>query len=30
MLDRDIDEADEQYQMAIRNFMLHVDRLIAI
>ena len=30
MLDRDIDEADEQYQMALKNHMLHVDRLVAI
>ena len=27
---RDIDESDEQYQMALKNHMLHVDRLVAI
>ena len=30
MLERDLDEADEQYQMALRNHLMHVDQLIAI
>ncbi len=29
-MDRDLDEADEQYQMALRNHLMHVDQLIAI
>ena len=28
MLDRDLDEAEEQYQMALRNHLIHVDELI--
>ena len=28
MLDRDLDEAEEQYQMALRNHLIHVDDLI--
>ena len=30
MLDRDLDEAEEQYQMALRNHLIHVDELIAL
>ena len=30
MLDRDLDEAEEQYQMALRNHLIHVDDLIAL
>lgn len=28
MLDRDLDEAEEQYQMALRNHLIHVDELV--
>lgn len=28
MLDRDLDEAEEQYQMALRNHLIHIDDLI--
>ena len=28
MLDRDLDEAEEQFQMALRNHLIHVDELI--
>lgn len=28
MLDRDLDEAEEQFQMALRNHLIHVDDLI--
>ncbi|OMJ71319.1 hypothetical protein SteCoe_30493 [Stentor coeruleus] len=28
MLDRDLEEAEEQYQTALRNYMIHVDRLL--
>jgi chromosome segregation ATPase len=30
LIDSDLDEADEQYQMALRNHFTHVDQLIAI
>ena len=30
MLDRDLEEAEEQYQTALRNFMIHVDRLLTL
>ena len=30
MIDRDLDEAEEQYQMALRNHLIHVDELIAL
>ena len=30
MLDRDLDEAEEQYQMALRNHLIHVDELIEL
>jgi len=30
MLDKNLDEADEQYQMALRNHLIHVDELIAL
>jgi len=30
MMDRDLEEAEEQYQTALRNFMIHVDRLLAL
>ena len=30
MLDRDIDESDEQYQLCIKNHSLHLDKLITI
>lgn len=30
MLDKAIDEADEQYQMALRNHLLHLHQLIAL
>lgn len=30
MLDRDLEEAEEQYQTALRNYMIHVDRLLAL
>ena len=30
MLDRDLEEAEEQFQMALRNHMIHVDDLIAL
>jgi hypothetical protein len=30
MLDRDLDEAEEQYQMALRNHLMHMDDLIAL
>jgi len=30
MLDRDLEEAEEQYQMALRNHLIHVDELIAL
>ena len=30
ILYRDLDEADEQYQMALRNHLMHVEQLIAI
>jgi glutamyl-tRNA reductase len=30
MLDRDLDEAEEQYQMALRNHLIHIDDLINI
>jgi hypothetical protein len=30
MLDRDLDEAEEQYQMALRNHLIHVDNLIEL
>jgi len=30
MLDRDLDEAEEQYQMALRNHLIHIDELIAL
>jgi dynein regulatory complex subunit 2 len=30
MLDKNLDEADEQYQMALRNHLIHLDELIAL
>jgi len=30
MLDKNLDEADDQYQMALRNHLIHVDELIAL
>ena len=30
MLDRDLDEAEEQYQMALRNHLMHTDNLISL
>lgn len=30
MFDRDLDEAEEQYQMALRNHLIHVDELIEL
>jgi chromosome segregation ATPase len=30
MLDRDLEEAEEQYQMALRNHLIHTDDLIAL
>merc|ERR1719359_2301453 len=30
MLDRDLDEAEEQHQVAVRSHLLNVDRLLAI
>lgn len=30
MLDRDLDEAEEQFQMALRNHLIHMDDLIAL
>jgi len=30
MLDRDLEEAEEQYQTALRNHFIHVDRLLAL
>jgi uncharacterized protein YfbU (UPF0304 family) len=30
MIDRDLDEAEEQHQMALRNHIIHVDELIAL
>jgi hypothetical protein len=30
MLDRDLDEAEEQYQMALRNHLIHCDELIEL
>lgn len=30
MLDRDLEEAEEQYQTALRNYMIHVDRLLLL
>ena len=30
MLDKNLDEADEQYQMALRNHLIHLDQLIAL
>jgi len=30
MLDRDLDEAEEQFQMALRNHLIHVDDLIEL
>lgn len=30
MLDRDLDEAEEQYQMALRNHLIHIDDLIKL
>ncbi len=30
MLDRDLEEAEEQYQTALRNYMIHVDRLMEL
>ena len=30
MLDRDLEEAEEQYQMALRNHLIHVDQLIEL
>ena len=30
MLDRDLDEAEEQYQMALRNHLMHMDDLISL
>jgi len=30
MLDRDLDEAEEQYQMALRNHLIHIDDLITL
>ena len=30
MYDRDLDEAEEQYQMALRNHLIHIDDLIAL
>ena len=30
MLDRDLDEAEEQYQMALRNHLIHIDDLVAL
>ena len=30
MLDRDLDEAEEQFQMALRNHLIHVDELIEL
>jgi len=30
MLDRDLEEADEQYQMALKNHQIRIDQLIAI
>jgi DNA anti-recombination protein RmuC len=30
MIDRDLDEAEEQHQMALRNHLIHVDELISL
>jgi hypothetical protein len=30
MYDRDLDEAEEQYQMALRNHLIHIDDLIQL
>jgi hypothetical protein len=30
MIDRDLDEAEEQHQMALRNHLIHVNELIAL
>jgi hypothetical protein len=30
MLDKNLDEADEQYQMALRNHLIHLNQLIAL
>merc|ERR1712166_747913 len=30
MYDRDLDEAEEHYQMALRNHLIHIDDLIAL
>lgn len=30
MLDRDLEEAEEQYQTALRNHLIHVDKLLAL
>ena len=30
MLDKNIDEADDQYQIALRNHLIHLDQLIAL
>ena len=30
MYDRDLDEAEEQYQMALRNHLIHIDDLLAL
>lgn len=30
MLDKNLDEADDQYQMALKNHLIHVDELIAL
>lgn len=30
MLDKNLDEADEQYQMALKNHLIHIDEFIAL
>ena len=30
MLDKSLDESEDQYQMALRNHLIHLDRLIAL
>ena len=30
MLDKNIDEAEDQYQLALRNHLIHLDHLLAL
>lgn len=30
MLDKNLDEAEEQFQMALRNHMVHIDQLLML